>query len=118
MVPKRVAGPPKGTPKPPGSGRRAGTPNRETQFRQTILQQAIEEVFAEVSDEQVEKLSPLRLIMMCMWAAVRARNAQAALVAARECLPYFHTKLLAKEIDPDQTPEVIIEGGNGLPANF
>jgi hypothetical protein len=87
-------GAPRGGPK--HGGRVAGTPNKATVLRREALDQAYAK--AGFTPEQLDEITPLRAMLMCMHWAIERKDIQAVLAAASAAAPYVHPRLTSAEV--------------------
>jgi hypothetical protein len=83
--------PPKGTPKPPGSGRRKGTPNR---VKTPSVRAKLAEMQAEAlerTENALGKLTPLEFALQCM--RDESNPPGFRLEACKVAMPYVHAKV-------------------------
>ncbi len=108
---RKPRGAPKGSPKPPGSGRKKGTKDKALVIKATLLEAATMEVFGNLTAEEIDNISPLQVMQMCNQVAIKAGNLYLIRETAKDLAPYIHPKKAA--ITPDDDPEkaIIIKGG-------
>ena len=106
----KKVGRPKGSPKAPGSGRKAG-PNRHTVEKEEMMANAIKDVFKSLTIKEIDDITPLRVMHLCMVAAVRSGSFGLALMSAEKLAPYTHAKLAPKIVDATDANTVHIVGG-------
>jgi hypothetical protein len=99
----------------PGAGRPKGHKNKKTLQRELMANQAIDDVLAKLSPDDIEKLLPLDVMILAMSTMLKAGNLLAAAAVAEKAAPYCHSKLASAEIlrplpedlepDPIPTPD-------------
>jgi hypothetical protein len=91
----KTNGRPKGIKRPEGSGMKKGQKTRPVLEREQSIAAALAEAFSELTDEQIETITPMEIMRLCSVSAVRAGNWGLALMAAEKWAPYVHPKLAA-----------------------
>ena len=104
-------GPPKGTPKTPGSGRKKGTTDKAIAVVQTQLEIAMAEVFGALTDKEISEITPLQIMQLATQAAIRAGNIGYSVALAEKWAPYVHAKMASVTPDDDPNKAIIIKGG-------
>lgn len=107
----RKRGAPKGRPKPAGSGRKKGSIDKRTDLIRSNLEEAMNEVFGVLTDEEISSITPLQIMQLCTQAAVRAGNFPLAREVARDWAPYVHPKMASVAPDDDPSKAIVIRGG-------
>jgi hypothetical protein len=79
-------------------GRVAGTPNKATVVRQEMLADVTAKAIEDLTAEQIDRLSPLDIMLMAMRASAKAGNLTAAAAAAKEAAPYVLPKLASTTV--------------------
>jgi hypothetical protein len=111
IVEKPKPGRQKGSTKPANSGRPKGMRNRATLEKELALATAVRDAFITLTDEQIDKITPLEVMAICTRTAIRSGNWQLAFSAAQAWAPYVHAKLAPRMVDSPEESQVTILGG-------
>jgi hypothetical protein len=88
----------------PGAGRPAGHRNKKTVEREIALKGALDDTVARLTKEEIERFSPLEVLLLVMRLQLQAGNLSGALAAADRASPYVHARL-SSNIPPPVLPE-------------
>ena len=105
---------PPGTP-PNRPGRPTGVPNQKTQEKREALSDAMRDVFAGLTPEEVEAIKPLDIFRLITLAAVRAGDHALAMLGAEKWAPYVHAKLAPIQVDAGGGDRATVHIVGGLP---
>jgi hypothetical protein len=94
-----------------GAGRPVGRRNNSTIAKEKATQDAISKVTQHLTQEEIDALTPLGVMLLAMRAAVTAKDWHAALSAAEKAAPYLHGKKAADApVAPGLPPELQADG--------
>lgn len=88
----------------PGAGRPAGRRNKKTVEKEIALKGAVDDTVARLTKDEIEKFSPLEVLLLVMRLQLQAGNLSGALAAADRAAPFVHARL-SSNIPPLVTPE-------------
>lgn len=88
-----------------------GTVTSAVAAREAAMADAIKNVFEGLTDDEITNITALRVMQLCMVAAVRSGQFGLALMSAEKLAPYTHAKLAPRVIDDSDTNSVRIVGG-------
>ncbi len=97
-----------------GAGRKRGGVNRAKVDLQACLATSADLLATDgkLSNEQIDALSPLDVMLFAMNREAKAGNWRMAVLFAEKAAPYFHAKLTPKMVEEvDQTIKIKVIGG-------
>lgn len=100
---------PKPSKTPIRRGRPLGSRNKRTVERIKATAKAIAEVRKDLTDAEINALTPLETMLMAMRASVISGDLVAALAAARDAAPYVHAKVQAIAPDAHMPAELLAD---------
>jgi hypothetical protein len=95
-----------------GAGRPKLARNKKTIAKEVAQRNIVDDVLARLTDEEVEKLTPLQVMEIGMHLMLRARNLMGAISAAERLAPYRHSKMASLDpnsmLSPEQWAKLIV----------
>jgi hypothetical protein len=96
-----------------GQGRPKGSRNKTLVAREIATKTAIDDTLARLTQEEIERLSPLEIMILAMHLLLTSGNLMGAVSVAKEAAPYVHAKVASQVYDvplpadllPDPTPQ-------------
>jgi hypothetical protein len=95
------------------AGRPKGAKNKATRARELAANNAIDETLAKLTQEEIQRFTPLEIMIMAMHLLLQSGNLLGAVGVAEKAAPYVHSKLsslvpapvLPEDLEPDPIPE-------------
>lgn len=93
----------------PGAGRPKGRRDNATIAKEKATQEAIASVTKDLTPEDIERLTPLAVILLAMRAEATAGDWKSAAAIAEKAMPYLHAKKAA-ELPERMMPAELMPG--------
>jgi len=105
----------------PGAGRPAGARNKKTIAKELAVSNAVEETLARLTQEEIQRLSPIEVMQLGMHLLLKAGNLIGAISTAEKLAPYIHSKVATTipmtPLPEDLAPDTRTEGDEEGPAH-
>lgn len=94
-----------------GGGRRKGSRNKALVAREIATKTAIDDTLARLTKEEIERLTPLEIMILAMHLLLTEGNLMGAVSVAKEAAPYVHGKVasvvLEQPLPEDMLPDPV-----------
>lgn len=81
----------------PNAGRKPGARNKATIAREIAVSNAIEETLARLTQDEIQRLTPLEVMTLGMHLLLKAGNLMGAIATAEKLAPFVHPRVSAME---------------------
>jgi hypothetical protein len=76
-----------------GGGRPKGSRNKALVAREIATKNAIDDTLARLTEEEIQRLTPLEIMILAMHLMLQSHNLMGAVSVAKEAAPYVHPKV-------------------------